>query len=114
MFASGTDKLLALCAQVRIRSGPAPSDRVGSRGRVPATTEEGFDHEPTRGKPAARQFRQVVEVITIAVLAMGLIFVMAGVVGVVDAARASAWRAVAAERRQSWEDRGGVRAAQAD
>lgn len=43
--------------------------------------------------------------ITAAVLGIGLIFVMAGVVGAMDAARAAMWREVAAERRQSWEAR---------
>ena len=38
-------------------------------------------------------------------LGVGLIFVMAGVVGAMDAARASMWREVAAQRRQSWEAR---------
>ncbi len=43
--------------------------------------------------------------IAVALAGMGLIVVLAGVVGIVDAVRASAWRAVAAERRQAWEDR---------
>jgi hypothetical protein len=66
---------------------------------------EGLDHERSPGAPAARRLRRVVGMIALAVVGMGLIIVLAGVVGVVDAARASVWRAVAAERRQNWEDR---------
>ena len=47
----------------------------------------------------------MVTVITVATLGVGLIFVLAGVVGVVDAMRAAAWRQVAAERRMNWEAR---------
>ncbi len=43
--------------------------------------------------------------ITVAALGVGLIFLMAVVVGVVDALLAARWRQVAAERRQIWEDR---------
>jgi hypothetical protein len=43
--------------------------------------------------------------IIMAALGMVLIIVLAGVVGAVDAARAAAWRAVAAERRHRWEQR---------
>ena len=43
--------------------------------------------------------------ITATVLGIGLIFLIAGVVGIVDAATAPAWRRVAAERRERWEAR---------
>lgn len=36
---------------------------------------------------------------------LGFIAVVAIVVGIVDAAQSSAWRRVAAERRESWEAR---------
>jgi hypothetical protein len=38
-------------------------------------------------------------------MAVGLIFLIAVVVGIIDAAQAPVWRRVAAERRQSWEAR---------
>lgn len=41
--------------------------------------------------------------ITLVIAGVGFIVVVAVVVGIVDAARASAWRRVAAERRESWE-----------
>ena len=41
--------------------------------------------------------------ITTALLGIGLVFLMAGVVGVLDAVHASAWRRVAAQRRDRWE-----------
>jgi type II secretory pathway pseudopilin PulG len=41
--------------------------------------------------------------IVVAVVGTVLIVVLAGVVGVVDAAHAPRWRAVAAERRRAWE-----------
>jgi hypothetical protein len=44
----------------------------------------------------------IVEVI---VGGIGLIVVIAVVVGIVDAAHASAWRRIAAERRRNWEAR---------
>jgi hypothetical protein len=47
----------------------------------------------------------VVAVITVATLGVGLIFLLAGVVGVIDAMRAATWRRVAAERRMNWEAR---------
>ena len=43
--------------------------------------------------------------ITLAALGVGLIFVLAGVIGVIDAMRAAAWRRIAAERRMNWEAR---------
>jgi hypothetical protein len=43
--------------------------------------------------------------ITTAVAGVILLFVMAGVVGVVDALQRARWRAVAAQRRVSWEQR---------
>lgn len=36
---------------------------------------------------------------------LGLILVIAIVVGIVDAANAAAWRQIAAERRERWESR---------
>jgi hypothetical protein len=47
----------------------------------------------------------VVTVITVATLGVGLIFLLAAVVGVIDAMRAATWRRVAAERRMNWEAR---------
>jgi hypothetical protein len=44
--------------------------------------------------------------IEVAVLGTVLIFVLAAVVGVVDARQAPRWRAVAAERRRAWESGG--------
>jgi hypothetical protein len=41
--------------------------------------------------------------IVVAVLGTVLIFVLAVVVGVVDARQAARWRAVAADRRRAWE-----------
>ena len=43
----------------------------------------------------------------IAVLAIGLIalFVLAAIVGIVDAAQAGTWRGIARERRAAWEQR---------
>jgi hypothetical protein len=41
--------------------------------------------------------------IVLAVLGTVLIFVLAVVVGVVDAAQAPRWREVAADRRRAWE-----------
>lgn len=38
-------------------------------------------------------------------LGVGLIFLIAVIVGIVDALQAPSWRLVAAERRQSWEAR---------
>jgi hypothetical protein len=46
--------------------------------------------------------------IAAAALGVGLIFLLAGVVRVLDAMRAATWRQVAAERRQSWEARQGA------
>ena len=43
--------------------------------------------------------------LAVTAIGIGLILVIAIVVGIVDAARASAWRAIAAERRQNWEAR---------
>lgn len=43
--------------------------------------------------------------IAMAALGVALIFLMAGVVGVLDQLRAASWREVAADRRQSWESR---------
>lgn len=43
--------------------------------------------------------------ITIVIAGVGFIVVVAIVVGIVDAARAAAWRRVAAERREVWEAR---------
>lgn len=43
--------------------------------------------------------------IEIIVAGVGFLVVVAVVVGIVDAARASAWRRIAAERRHSWEAR---------
>jgi hypothetical protein len=43
--------------------------------------------------------------ITTAVAGVVLLFVMAGVVGVIDALQRARWRAVAAQRRVSWEQR---------
>jgi hypothetical protein len=43
--------------------------------------------------------------ITTALAAFVLIFLVAGVVGLLDTLRASTWRQVAAERRRSWENR---------
>jgi hypothetical protein len=40
-----------------------------------------------------------------ATLGIGLIFLLAAIVGVLDAVRAAQWRLVAAERRESWEAR---------
>ena len=40
-----------------------------------------------------------------ATLGVGLIFLLAGIVRVLDAVRAARWRLVAAERRESWEAR---------
>ena len=48
--------------------------------------------------------------IVLAVLGTVLIFVLAVVVGVVDAAQAPRWREVAADRRRAWEA-GGDRSA---
>jgi type II secretory pathway pseudopilin PulG len=47
--------------------------------------------------------------IVLAVLGTVLLLVLAVVVGVVDAAQAPRWRAVAADRRRAWES-GGHRA----
>jgi hypothetical protein len=47
----------------------------------------------------------VVAVIGLIVAGIVLIALIAVVVGVVDAARAPAWRDVAAERRARWEER---------
>jgi hypothetical protein len=44
-------------------------------------------------------------VITTVVAAFLLIFLLAGVVGIMDNWRASTWREVAAERRMRWEAR---------
>jgi hypothetical protein len=44
-------------------------------------------------------------VITTVLVGLLLIVLMAGVVGVIDAWQASAWREVAAQRRQRWEAR---------
>ncbi len=44
--------------------------------------------------------------IVLAVLGTVLLFVLAVVVGVVDATQAPRWRAVAADRRRAWESRG--------
>jgi hypothetical protein len=44
-------------------------------------------------------------VITTVLVGLLLIVLMAGVVGIIDAWHASAWREVAAERRRRWEDR---------
>ena len=40
-----------------------------------------------------------------ATLGIGMIFLLAGIVRVLDAVRAARWRLVAAERRESWEAR---------
>lgn len=42
---------------------------------------------------------------TLIVAGLAALFVIAVVVGVVEQARAGHWRAIAAERRRSWEDR---------
>jgi hypothetical protein len=47
----------------------------------------------------------VVAVSTAVVAAFVLIFLLAGVVGLLDLAQAPTWRRVAAERRQLWEAR---------
>jgi hypothetical protein len=47
----------------------------------------------------------VVAVITVTAVGIGFIIVIAIVVGIVDAAQASRWRRIAAERRASWEAR---------
>jgi hypothetical protein len=47
----------------------------------------------------------VVTVIAMAALGVGLIFLLAVVVGVTDAMRAATWRQVAAQRRLDWEAR---------
>jgi len=49
--------------------------------------------------------RQVVAMITLVLAGLGVLVVLAVVVGVVDAAMASGWRRVAAERRENWESR---------
>ena len=46
--------------------------------------------------------------IVIATAGIGLIFLLAGVVRVLDAVRAERWRRVAAQRRQTWEARQAV------
>jgi hypothetical protein len=43
--------------------------------------------------------------ITMTAVGLGLIFVLAGVVGVFDSMRAARWRQVAAERRECWAAR---------
>lgn len=43
--------------------------------------------------------------ITMLAIGIGFLVVLAILVGVVDATHASAWRRVAAERRQKWEAR---------
>ena len=50
--------------------------------------------------------RRTFMMIEVAVLGTVLIFVLAAVVGVVDARQAPQWRAVAAERRRAWESGG--------
>jgi hypothetical protein len=45
----------------------------------------------------------MVAMIVVAILGTALIFVLAVVVGVVDAVHAPRWRQVAAERRRAWE-----------
>jgi hypothetical protein len=58
-----------------------------------------LDQQP----PAAH--RQVVPVIMLIIGGLGFLLLAAIVVGVVDALQASAWRQVAAERREQWEAR---------
>jgi hypothetical protein len=53
--------------------------------------------------PIGNGRRQVVLVITIVAAGIGIILVVAVIVGIVDAAQAAAWRRVAAERRETWE-----------
>jgi hypothetical protein len=43
--------------------------------------------------------------ITVIVAGIGLILIIAVIVGIVDARQASTWRRVAAERRRNWEAR---------
>jgi hypothetical protein len=63
------------------------------------TSREGHGDDEAAAPPAWR----VVTVIAAAALGIGLIFLLAAVVGVVDAVRAPSWRRVAAERRERWE-----------
>jgi hypothetical protein len=43
--------------------------------------------------------------ITVIVAGIGLILIIAVIVGIVDARQASVWRRIAAERRRNWEAR---------
>ena len=43
--------------------------------------------------------------IAVIVVGVGLLVVVAVVVGILDAAQAAAWRAIAAQRRELWEAR---------
>ena len=50
-------------------------------------------------------FEMPTNVVTAVVVGFVLIFLLAGVIGVVDRVQTSAWRQVAIQRRRTWEAR---------
>jgi hypothetical protein len=75
-------------------------------GYLPAETQEKeLDDVPEAHRCHHRRPDGVVAMITVIIAGLGFLVVAAIIVGIVDAAQASRWRQIAAERREKWEAR---------
>jgi hypothetical protein len=66
--------------------------------------DDGVERKDQQGVPSPTG-QVVAVIITVIAVGIGLLIVVAIVVGIVDATQASTWREVAAERRRRWEAR---------